>query len=415
MNSRLSINRLFIIFVLIFTIVLTISIYNLSIDSKYMSKVNDIRETLDINLSKLNVRYIKGNMIDEKIQYGNIMSKVIEIKNKSNEDLTYAIKLNESEISNQQLTFRIYESSNLDENSYSPLTKEEFLNNNPNLGYNFYVKAKSTKYIKIVFKSNHEDGLTEIKGVLKVTSNLSEKDIFISNTNLILSNLYMKINELNGINNPGIYVINVSELKVPNYKGYILINAEDISDLKYSLSIYNDKYMAINLLQKNLTSKNIQTISNDEIIKLNEEYVCKNYSKKSCLNFSSIEYNPKGGREVFYNEVQSIIKKVQDSFSGNKQVYVYNVREDLDSNSDLEGFILINNTSNDPEYYLYVHNNLFMISGYNYSKLGNFNKDSNTIRAYNNTAFNLTNTKNKVCLFSGFSNCVDKSENLIIE
>lgn len=415
MNSRLSINRLFIIFVLIFTIVLTISIYNLSIDSKYMSKVNDIRETLDINSSKLNVRYIKGNMIDEKIQYGNIMSKVIEIKNKSNEDLTYAIKLNESEISNQQLTFRIYESSSLDENSYSPLTKEEFLNNNPNLGYNFYVKAKSTKYIKIVFKSNHEDGLTEIKGVLKVTSNLSEKDIFISNTNLILSNLYMKINELNGINNPGIYIINVSELKVPNYKGYILINAEDISDLKYSLSIYNDKYMAINLLQKNLTSKHIQTISNDEIIKLNEEYVCKNYSKKSCLSFSSIEYNPKGGREVFYNEVQSIIKKVQDSFSGNKQVYVYNVREDLDSNSDLEGFILINNTSNDPEYYLYVHNNLFMISGYNYSKLGNFNKDSNTIRAYNNTAFNLTNTKNKVCLFSGFSNCVDKSENLIIE
>lgn len=415
MNSRLGTNRLFIILVLLFSVVLTISIYNLNINSKYISKVNDIKETLDINSSKLNVRYIKGNMIDEKIQYGNIISKVIEIKNKSDVDLTYAIKLNESAISNNGLTFRIYESVSLDDNSFDPLTKEEFLNGNINLGYNFYVKAKSTKYIKIVFKSNYEEETTEIKGILKVTSNLSEKDIFISNANLILSNLLTKINKLNGINVPGIYIINVSELEVPNYRGYVLINAEDISDLKYSLSIYNDKYMAINLLQKNLKANNIIPISNDEIGKLNEEYVCKNHSKKSCLNFSSIEYNPKGGREVFYNEVQSIIKSMQKEFSGNRQVYVYNIREDLDNKTDLEGFILINNLSGNPEYYLYVHNNLFMISGYNYSKLGNFNKDSNTIRAYNNTAFNLTNTKNKVCEFSGFSNCVDKSDNLIIE
>lgn len=380
-----------------------------------MSKVNDIKETIDINSSKLNVRYIKGNMIDEKIQYGNIVSKVIEIKNKSDVDLTYAIKLNESEISNRQLTFRIYVSTSLDENSFVALSKEEFLNDSINLGYNFYVSAKSTKYIRIVFKSNYEEGLTEIKGVLKVTSNLSEKDIFISNANLILSNLNMKIKDLNGINVPGIYIINVNELELPSYNGYILINAEDISDLKYYLSIYNDKYMVINLLQKNLTSSNIQPISNDSIVKLNEEYVCKNYSKKACLNFASIEYNPKGGREVFYNEVQDVIKKVQNNFSGIRQVYVYNVREDIESDTDLEGFILINNQSGTPEYYLYVHNNLFMISGYNYSKLGNFKSDSNTIRAYNNTAFNLTNSKNKVCQFSNFSNCVDRDGNLIIE
>ncbi|MBO5476084.1 MAG: hypothetical protein J5982_06270 [Bacilli bacterium] len=415
MNSRLSINSLFIIFAILFSVILTISIYSLNIESKYMSKVNDINETIDINSSKLNVRYIKGNMIDEKIQYGNIVSKVIEIKNKGDIDLTYAINLNESEISNRYLTFRIYESSSFDENSFVALSKEEFLSDSINLGYNFYVSAKSTKYIRIVFKSNYEDGLTDIKGILKVTSNLSEKDVFISNVNLILSNLIMKIKELNGINVSGIYIINVDELELPNYNGYILINAEDISDLKFYLSIYNDKYMVINLLEKNLKSSNIQPISNDIIVKLNEEYVCKSYSKKSCLNFSSLEYNPKGGRENFYNEVQEVIKKVQNNFSGDRHVYVYSVREDIENNTNLEGFILIDNQSGNPEYYLYVHNYLFMISGYNYSKLGNFKSNSNTIRAYNNTAFNLTNSKSKVCEFSNFSNCVDRYGNPIIE
>ncbi len=415
MKSRLSINKIFIIFAFIFTIVLVISIYKLSINSKYISKVNDIRETIDINSSKLNIRYIKGNMIDDEILYGNVISKIIEINNRSDEDLTYAVKLNESSISNKLLTFRIYESDSLDENSFIYLTKEEFLNNNINLGYNFYVKAKSKKYIKIVFKSNYEESPTELKGILKVTSNLTEKDIFISNINLLLSNLLMKINELNGINSPGVYIIDVSSLEVANYKGYIIIDAEDISDLKYSLSIYNDKYMVIDLLQKNLNTNNIFPLVNDEIIKLNAEYVCKSYSKKPCLDFSSIEYNPKGGRTVFYDEVQSLIKNIQDNFSGDKQVYVYNIKEDLNNNTNLEGFILINNQSGTPEYYLYVHNNLFMISGYNYTKLGNFKSDSNTIRAYNNTAFNLTNTKYKVCSFSRFSNCVDKAGNVIVE
>lgn len=416
MLDRVRTNKVFIISSIIITIILSIFIHILSYPSKYVSTVNDIKEELIIEDHKLNIRYLKGNMIDENIDYGNVLTKVIEIKNKTNADLSYAIKLNESEISNQHLSYRVYESDSQDDNSFNLVTKDSFLQANSNLGYNFYIKAKSKKYLKIEFKSNYESKKTSFKGILKVVSNLTDKDIFISNTNHLISELNKKINSLNGINVPGIYIINASALNVPDYYGYILIDAKDISDLKYYLTIYNDKLMVENLNFNKIQKKYIVEKNNEKIPAINESYVCSNYSKKECMNFNDIQYHENGGRKNFDIESKKIINNIQSGFNKTKkEVYVYNVKEDIDANSNIEGFILINNTLTKPEYYLYIHNSLFMISGYNLTKLGEYTSDSNTIRAYNETAFNLTNTKNKVCSFSGFSNCLDKSDNLIIE
>jgi hypothetical protein len=401
------------IVIILIIIILMVSINKLNSNNSSISKINDIIETIDINESKLEVRYIKGNMIDESIQYGNILTKIIEVTNNTTNDLAYAIRFNESSISNNNLTYYISESTSLDDNSFINLTDEEYLTETNSLGYNLISPSKSTKYIKIVFKANNEESDTELKGILNITSNLSEKDIFISNINHIITSLNSKIDELNGINESGIYITNINE---SNYSGYILIDATDISDLKYYLTIYNDKLMVVNINYDTLTKSNITSIDTNETNTLNEDIICNNYSsKKTCSNLNTVSYNPKGGRVVFMNLVKEIIDNVKEIELTSKEVYVLSVKEDINPNTDLEGYILINNKLDVPEYYLYVHNYLFMVSGYNYTKLGEFNSSSSTIRAYNVTAFNLTNTKNKVCTFSGFSNCIDKSNNLLTD
>ena len=50
-----------------------------------------------------------------------------------------------------------------------------------------------------------------------------------------------------------------------------------------------------------------------------------------------------------------------------------------------------------------------MVTGYNITKFGNFKVNSNTIRSYTDTGFNLSSENMlKVCDFSGFSECVNK-------
>ena len=49
---------------------------------------------------------------------------------------------------------------------------------------------------------------------------------------------------------------------------------------------------------------------------------------------------------------------------------------------------------------------LFMVSGYNYKKLGDFDIKSKAIRTYNESAFSLAaSDANKACEFSGLNNC----------
>lgn len=405
---------LIIIISIIITILLSLFIYKTINFPKNISNTNDIKEDLVINNSKLNIKYLKGNMIDEHIEYGNVLSKIIEINNKTDEHLSYAIVLNESVISNDYLSYRIYESDTLDNNSFNIVTKDTFLQENASLGYNFYIKSQSKKYIKIEFKSNYENDNTTFKGVLKVVANLTDKDIFINNANRLISELNKKINELNGINNPGIYILNISELKVPDYYGYILIDARDISDLKYYLTIYNNSLMVENLNIRNIKKKNIIELNSDVTNKFKEDYVCKLFSKKECKSFHDITYHENGGRTNFYQESNKVIDFIKNNFDKkNKEVYIYDLSEDLSIDTNIEGFILIDNTLENEEYYLYIHNNLFMISGYNLTKLGEFKSDSATIRAYNETAFELTNNKYKVCKFSGFDKCLDINDNEI--
>ena len=75
---------------------------------------------------------------------------------------------------------------------------------------------------------------------------------------------------------------------------------------------------------------------------------------------------------------------------------------------------LVNNTDGNKEIYLYLTNDLFMISGYNLTKLGNFDENSTTIRAYNESAFNLSSKDMPtVCSFSGFNQCFNLQNELV--
>ena len=55
-----------------------------------------------------------------------------------------------------------------------------------------------------------------------------------------------------------------------------------------------------------------------------------------------------------------------------------------------------------------------MISGYNLTKLGNFDENSTTIRAYNESAFNLSSKDMRtVCSCSGFNQCFNLQNELV--
>ncbi len=101
---------------------------------------------------------------------------------------------------------------------------------------------------------------------------------------------------------------------------------------------------------------------------------------------------------------------VKSDFKGNqKSVYIYDVKKDIENNTNIRGYILVDNTPNNPEYYIYLTNDIYMVTGYNITKFGNFKVNSNTIRSYTDTGFNLSSENMlKVCDFSGFSECVNK-------
>jgi len=373
----------------------------------YSSK--DVVDNLKIDNSNLNITYINGNMLDESITYGNTIEKKIKLSNGSGSTINYAIGLSDSLISNEDMSYTILE-SNTDDN-YKELQGSTTLKGNMVLMYNLAIQDNKVYYIKVIFKSNHE-GETTIKGKLTIQNNITEKELFKQNISDIQDSLVSKIDSLNGINTPGNYIINIADIysNNKNMYGYILIDASDISYLKYIYFVYNDKYMAYNT---NYETINIQSLDKDVIGNITNSNICSIYSKHSCSDFSSIKYDESGGKGTFYKNLLNIINETKSTFNGTeKKVYVYDVTTDINNSTNIRGYILINNTVDNPEYYLYLTNDLFMISGYNLTKLGNINLSSTTIRAYNDSAFTLAaESKNKVCLFSGFTECYDKSGN----
>lgn len=402
-----------IIFMIVIIIVLFKSMSFLESEkNEHGSLVTDVTESVKINKKDLNVKYLKGNMFDETITFGNKIEKYIVLDNKNNETISYAISLKESVISNDKVVFNLY-ASNEEDGKYTEVLKNNPVKKDGIIGYNLGIAEKSKLYLKLEFIANME-GKTEFKGKISITTNLTEKEIFNENLISINNALENKINSLNGINVAGFYILELKELSltdIEGYYGYILIDARDISSLSYYYTIYNNKYLIKHWKYNKDSKPTFINYDRNVINNLNFDTICSDHTKKECLPFSNVKYSSIGGKNNFLTSVNDVIKKTQEKFNKKeKQVYVYDVKVDLDNFTNVRGFILVNNKGDRPEYYLYLTNNLFMVSGYNLTKYGEIKVNSSTIRAYNETAFSLSSaTKQTACSFSGFNECYDSN------
>lgn len=402
---------IYIIIFFIIVVVLGISFFGFDFNKKTTSSTNDLNIVTNIDGIDLNTLYIGGNIIDESIAYGNKVSKIIDITNNSKEDVSFAISISEVTLSDDYLTYTV--SYSFDKSAYSEINKNINLTGEDNLAYNLVITANSSISLKIDFYGNNEIKETKFKGKLAINSNITEKDIFRKDVLYIHSIILAKIKSINDINESGYFIFslrNLSKEILNDFSGFVLVDAIDYSDLKFYYSIYNSKYMLDNYELKNndVLKKYIKELDNEKVSSLDFQSVCLNHTKKSCLDFNSLKLNPIGGKENFYKSSMEVIHKVKASFKGNeKLVYIYDVNKDIENDTNIRGYILINNIVDNPEYYIYLTNDIYMISGYNFTKLGEYSKGSKTIRMYSESSYNLSSeSMSKVCSFSGFSECV---------
>lgn len=377
------------------------------------SSTKDIVENVNIDGVDLVVKYNLGNMIDEVIPYGNKVSKTITITNNKDEDASFALFMGEIILSDEYLTYDIYYS--YDDAPFAKLSERVSLTKDETLAYNLVIASSSILSLRVDFYGNNQINDTKFTGKLSIISNLSEKDIFRKDILTIQSDVKSRINNLNGINEKGYYLLDINTLSndvKKDFKGFVLIDANDYSDPSFYYFVYNNKYMLDNYNLKNndVLKKSIKDVD-ETVSTYNFNQVCSRFTKKGCTDFSNISYNHTGGKDNFYKNSMEVINLVKASFKNReKLVYVYDVKEDINNKTNIRGYILINNTVDNPEYYIYLTNDIYMVSGYNLTKLGNYSADSNTIRSYTETSFNLSSeSKLKVCNFSGFTDCVSAS------
>lgn len=397
---------LFGIIIIVIMIILVISILSLEEKENNINDlVKDVETSVLIGKDKLNITYLKGNMIDENISFGNVTSKTIKIENTNELSISFAIHLKDADISNDELTYNVTYADTLD-GVYESISKSNKINSNNILIYNIAIESHKTIYIKIEFKANFEKEGTSLKGILSVENNLSATELFSESIMEFQKNLESKINDLNGITVSGYYIININDLKPKNskYNGYCLIDATDYSDLKFYYTIYNEKYILTDyqLNNQKLNKNNLKNRTDDLVKNVDFENVCRYHTKKECLSFSTLKVNNLGGKDVFTTKVSKVVETLKNSFNKtDKKVYI----AEINSNG-INGYILINNKKDEPEYYLYLANTLYMVSGYNMTKYGMFSSDSTTVRAYNESAFNLSaSSPSVVCSFTGFDEC----------
>lgn len=395
---------------MIIIFILATSFISFNENVRHNSSVKDVTDKISIEGVELDVKYIGGNMIDDTVSYGNVITKVIEIKNNTDKDVAFALAFKEVSISDKLLNYNLYYSYDFDE--FNDIRKNINITGDENIAYNLVCARNSGISLKLEFVGNNESEITKIKGKLDVVSNLSEKDIFKTDVLDIHSEILTRIKGLNGINQSGFYILNIntlSESVVKDFKGYVLIDASDYSNLAYHYFINNTKFMLDNykLKDSNIDKKNIKDIDNNVVGNYSFETVCSLFSKKGCSDFGELTYNPLGGKDNFYKSSMEVINIVKKSFnSQDKKVIIYDVTHDIENSTNIRGYILVNNMVSDPEYYIYLTNDIYMISGYNLTKLGDYKSDSATIRAYNTSSFNLSSENEaKVCSFSGFNEC----------
>jgi hypothetical protein len=387
-----------------------------SVTIEPISKILDVAKDIEIDGKYLKVTYSSGNMIDEKISYNNTLEKNIKVVNYNNSIISYALELYDSSVSNEELYYKI-EASNEKGGKYYTVVDNQKVKGDQALAYNLAIDPNSSIYLKVTFNSQSQGNPIELKGILNIKSNLTEKDIFIREVSNVDSELQLKIAELNGIGVSGIYILSLDDLKVDNgIKGYILINAEDLSNIEYYYYVYSEKYMLKDFNYVGSISKNaILDIDPGFVSSLNNHSVCQMRGKKNCLSFNDLTYNTSGGKKEFDTDAKKVIELVKSDFKGSeKKVYIYDVTTDINNPTNIRGFVLIDNTKEEKEYYIYLTNNVFMISGYNMTKYGEFSPESTTIRAYTESAFNLSSANARiVCSFSGFNDCINKEGSTI--
>jgi len=359
----------------------------------------------------LTVTYQDGNDINIELNYGYNYKKVIKIENKNDKDIIFALRLSDVEISNEELTYTLKYSS--DSTNYEVIEKNVSIYGDSILSYNLIVNKNSVSYIQLEILSNHEGSASTLKGSLGITNNISDYELFDKEINIIHQTLLNKINSLNGITIQGRFIINVDELEfdnVANIKGYIIVDSSDITYLKYTYYVYNDKYMMYNVDFTKKKISLIDTVKNDDF-----NSICSLYNKGECNYFNTIPYNENNTKNEFYKNVHDVYELVKNNVNiTEKNVYIIDVNQDISNNTNIHGYILIDNTNDNMEYYLYLTDDIFMVSGYNITKLGDFDINSITVRSYNQTAFNnATSSKKKVCTFTGFNTCYDINNNLL--
>ena len=401
---------LYIIIFFIIAIILVASFFKLDNEDSISSTNKDVKIDTLIDDYTLHVNYENGNMIDEVIPYGNKVSKVIVINNSNKESISFAINISEVVISDQLLTYTVRYKT--EDESYIELEKDLPLIKDDNIAYNLVIPGNSNLSVKIDFYGNNEINNTEFKGKIKLISNLSEKDIFRKNILAIQKNINTSIDNLNGITEKGYFIYSLNNLGVDalkDFQGFVLIDSRDYSDLKFYYFTYDKKYMLNNVEVKNSDVDKKKIEQKDESItsQYSFENVCKEFTKKGCQDFQGLTYNENGGKGNFYTAAIDVINKVKEStLPQEKKVYIYDVTKDIENTSSIRGYILVDNTKEEKEYYLYITNNIYMITGYNLTKLGSFNENSKTIRTYLESSYNLSSENMaKVCSFSGFTEC----------
>ena len=365
----------------------------------------DKEEKVKIDNNELDILYYNGNKLDLNISYGNVYEKIIRVTNFNDQDIVYSIKINNAKLSNDEMTYDIYLADK--DKEYTSVVTNSSLLEGTSLTYNLVSKSNTINFVKIVFKSNHEKDESNIKGVLSVTNNITSLELFNNTIKNINDALELRIDNLNGIYTKGYYLLNINELSFNNdadVSGYILIDASDISDIKYIYTIYNNMYMVKN---NNYDNLNVINVDNGYVSTLNNTSVCHQYDTRiTCNSFNTIPKSSIDDKKKFFNNSKLVIN---DFLENNKieddRTYIYEV-----NNYNVTGYILVNKDN----MFLYLKDNMFMISGYNYKKLGDYNINSKTIRSYTETAWNISSSdKKKVCSFSGYSDCYDKEGNRV--
>ena len=365
----------------------------------------DKEEKVNIDNNELDILYYNGNKLDLNISYGNVYEKIIRVTNFNDHDVVYSIKINDAKLSNDEMTYDIYLADK--DKEYTSVVTNSSLLEGTSLAYNLVSKSNTINFIKILFKSNHEKDESNIKGVLSITNNITSLELFNNTVKNINDALELRIDNLNGIYTKGYYLLNINELSFNNdadVSGYILIDASDISDIKYIYTIYNNMYMIKN---NNYDNLNVVNVDQGYVSTLNNISVCHQYDTRiTCNSFNTIPKSSIDDKKKFFNNSKLVIN---DFLENNKieddRTYIYEI-----NNYNVTGYILVNKDN----MFLYLKDNIFMISGYNYKKLGDYNINSKTIRSYTETAWNISSSdKKKVCSFSGYSECYDKEGNLI--